>query len=301
MGAIDFKEIPSPQKGADRDQFELFAGEFLKQEGFIILEGVDRGADGGRDLIVEEIRTGPGGKTNVRWLVSCKHQAHGGAAVSPSDESNIRDRLGLHRCQGFIAFYSTVPTSGLSSILKSLPPEFGVLIYDPAFIEGKLTGNPSFRTLASRYFPASFNTWVHNSQHAVVTVQKDPQLLRNKYFLREPHINLEEGLEEAKSRNLMVFVVIYDWEHPTQSKLDYSLGYFMEYQTTKRLVDQHFVPVVGSNKDANLAALVPADDPLENALLVVLDKECKIILREGVYANPDEGLKRVRKLVGASL
>jgi HJR/Mrr/RecB family endonuclease len=59
--ALDFREIPSAQSGADRDQFELFAREFLVQEGFRIVEGPDRGPDKGRDLIAEERRERPGG------------------------------------------------------------------------------------------------------------------------------------------------------------------------------------------------------------------------------------------------
>jgi hypothetical protein len=125
-------------------------------------------------------------------------------------------------------------------------------------------------------------------------------MVRNRYFLREPHSNLEQSLEEAKSRGLMVFVVIYDPHHPKLSRLDHSLGYFMDYQTTKRLVDQHFVPMLGPSTDPQLFALVPEDDPLENALWVVLDHDGNIVEREGVYANPDEGLKRVRALISKS-
>jgi hypothetical protein len=143
----------------------------------------------------------------------------------------------------------------------------------------------------------SFNKWVQNSQYAVASPAPDPQLARNKYFLREPHSRLDEALEEANARSLMVFEVIYNPQHPTHSKLDFSLGYFMEYQTTKSLVDQYFVPIVGPSSAPELAALVPEDDPLENALWVVMDSNGNIVMREGVYANPDEGMKRVRALI----
>ena len=298
MSALDFTEVPPAGSGPGRDQFELFAGEFLVKEGFRIVEGVDRGPDDGRDLIVEETRSGPGGTTVVRWLVSCKHKAHSGASVTHTDEANIRDRIDLHKCTGLIAFYSTVPSSGLATQLKGLQPKYALLIYDPALIERKLLDNPAFRVLAARYFPTSFNAWVQNSQYAVALPASDPHQSHSKYFLREPHARLDDALEEAKARKLMVFVVIYDPQHPTHSKLDYSLGYFMEYQTTKRLVDQHFVPIVGPSSDPQLSALVPESDPLENALWVVLSDDSKVIRSEGVYANPDEGMKRVRSVVG---
>ncbi|MCD8173080.1 MAG: hypothetical protein LUD76_06420, partial [Alistipes sp.] len=88
--------------------------------------------------------------------------------------------------------------------------------------------------------------------------------------------------------------IIYDRNNPTQSKLSYSLGYFMEYNTTKKLVHDNFVQVLVNSDSPQAQNLVPVDDPLENCLLVVLTPNEQIIKRESVYANPDEGLKRVR-------
>lgn len=299
MAALDFTEIPSAQGGPERDRFELFAREFLLAEGFRIVEQPDRGADGGRDIIVEEDRQGPGGASVVRWLVSCKHKAHSGGSVTPGDEQNIRDRLGTHGCQGFVAFYSTLPSSGLGQTLSALRPAHEYLQLDGEAIERKLLDSPRGSVLAARYTPKSFNRWIQASQAAALAsaLSVDPQHSANRFFLRQPHDALESGQAEAAEREVLVFVVIYDSEHTTHSKLEYSLGYFMEYQTTKRLVDQHFVTVVGPSSDSALGALVPEDDPLELCLWVVLGPEGTILRREGVYANPDEGLKRVRSVI----
>jgi hypothetical protein len=71
MPIIDFKEIPRGNiADGQQDQFEFFAREFLDLLDYRIVSGPSRGADGGRDLIVEELRTGPGGETKIRWLVS---------------------------------------------------------------------------------------------------------------------------------------------------------------------------------------------------------------------------------------
>ena len=199
----------------------------------------------------------------MRWLVSCKHKAHSGGSVTGTDELNIRDRLETHSCNGFIGFYSTLPSAGLANTLNSLQPKFAVIVYDSAHIERKLLDSPRGRTLAVRFVPISFNAWVQKSQFAVTSPSTDPQMIRNKFFLREPHTKLDVALEEAKGRDLLLFVVIYDPLHPSHSKLDFSLGYFMEYQTTKRLVDQHFVPVIGASSDPDFLSLVPKDDPLE--------------------------------------
>lgn len=300
MAALDLREIPEAHCGQDRDQFELFAREFLLSEGFRIVEHPDRGADGGRDLIVEEDRVGPGGASVVRWLVSCKHKAHSGRSVTSADDPNIRDRLGTHSCKGFIAFYSTVPSSGHSEICSKLRPEFEYLQLDSEVIERKLLDNPRGRILAARYTPKSFNRWIQASQAATLpAAASDPHHSTNRYFLQAPHDSLDSAKMEAEARGLLVFVVVYDPDHPTHSKLDHSLGYFMEYQTVKRLVSQNFVPIVGPSSDPSLSELVPGDDPLENCLWVVMTPDGAILRREGVYANPDVGLSRVREVIAS--
>ncbi|MEN3261172.1 hypothetical protein AAH678_20960 [Sodalis endosymbiont of Spalangia cameroni] len=128
-------------------------------------------------------------------------------------------------------------------------------------------------------------------------VKNDPQHSINHFFLRHPHVNIKDALVEATARNVPLFIVIYDPEHPSNSRIEYSLGCFMEYHTTKKLVDRSFVAVVVPNLTPEIIALVPADDPLENCLWVVMQPNGEIIRREGVYANADEGMKRVRAVI----
>jgi hypothetical protein len=194
-------------------------------------------------------------------------------------------------------FYSTLPSSGLGSILEALKQQYEVTTYDPEHIERLLLDSPRGRGLAARFMPTSFNAWIRNSQHARAEYSPDPQLIRNTFFLREPHSDLIGALAEAAARKLPVFVVIYDPKHSTLSKLNYALGNFMEYETTKRLVDENFVALVGPSSDPALSELVPEDDPLESCLWVVLDLSSSIIRREQIYANPDEGMKRVREVI----
>lgn len=105
MPIINFKEVPQANLATGlQDTFELFARDFLEYLGYRTLISPNRGADGGKDLLVEETRIGVGGETKVRWLVSCKHKAHSKSSVSPADETNISDRLAANRCAGFTAF-----------------------------------------------------------------------------------------------------------------------------------------------------------------------------------------------------
>jgi len=180
MPVINFKEIPeskpSKEKPGTQDEFELFARDFLEFMGYTIASNPDRGADEGKDLIVEERRTGVGGETTIRWLVSCKHLAHSGESVKPKVEQNINDRVASHCCQGFIGMYSTLQSSGLSKTLEGLKSSFEVQVFDGERIEKHLLASSNGIILARRYFPHSIKTWqAENPQPADIFV-KAPKL-----------------------------------------------------------------------------------------------------------------------------
>jgi restriction endonuclease len=190
MPILEFKEIPSAAGGAARDQFELFARELLELAGFKIVTSPDRGADAGRDLIVEEIRTGVAGETRVRWLVSCKHKAHSGNSVTPDDEQDIHDRVRTHGCSGFLVFYSTVPSSGLATKLNAPDLPFEVQIFDQEKIERYLLRSSGIE-LAKRFFPASFARWSKEHPKAAKIFGEEPHLsccyCNKNLLLPKPH------------------------------------------------------------------------------------------------------------------
>ncbi len=162
MAVLDFKEIPEAHVANGlQDSFELFAREFLEFRGFKIISSPDRGADGGKDLIVEEHRHGIGGVTIIRCLVSCKHNAHSGSSVTPTVEQNIIDRLNAHNCSFFMGFYSTVPSSGLTANLDGFKDHNNIeyFIYDREWIERLLLDSDYGRELTRRFFPISFGKW----------------------------------------------------------------------------------------------------------------------------------------------
>ncbi|MBY2994498.1 restriction endonuclease [Rhizobium leguminosarum] len=158
MPVLDFTEIPEAHLATGhQDTFELFARDFFKFEGYEIAADPDRGADGGSDITLLERRVGVGGETLVRWLVSCKHKASSGRSVSPTDDSNISDRVRANGCDGFVGFYSTLPSSGLSKMVSGLGIPFQ--IFDREKIEGQLLHSSRGLELAKRYFPKSIEAW----------------------------------------------------------------------------------------------------------------------------------------------
>ncbi len=150
---IDFKEIPYKD-----DTWELFSRDFLRQRGFYVESGPDRGPDGGKDLLVTEELKGHLNKYRFRWLVSCKHNAKSGKSVSAKEEPDILDRLSAFNADGFIGFYSTLAASGLNTRLNSLREEKKIRdfkIFDHKAIENVLI-TVGYSHLLMRYFPESY-------------------------------------------------------------------------------------------------------------------------------------------------
>jgi hypothetical protein len=160
MGSVDFKEIPSAQGGKEgQDVWALFAREFFAALHIGIEEGPDRGPDSGRDLVIAEVRKGVLGSRQHRWLISCKHFAHSNRSVSVRDEPDILGRVKRFKADGFIGFYSTIPSSELNRTLQTYKKETDVLVYDAALIERNLLNNPDLKGVFERFFPHSYSEY----------------------------------------------------------------------------------------------------------------------------------------------
>jgi len=149
---VDFREIGSGEL------WELFARDFLELFGFFIESSPDRGADEGRDLIVVEEVKGILNKYRFRWLVSCKHFAVSGRAVTENDERNLLERMESFSADGFIGFYSTIASAGLNKRLESLRKSSKIKdfrIFDAKLIENCLV-TAGYSHLLMRYFPESY-------------------------------------------------------------------------------------------------------------------------------------------------
>lgn len=157
MSEIDFREIPAADRtGAKGEQFEFFARDFLAALGFEAMDGPDRGQDDGRDFIVIEQVAGSLTKDRKRWLVSVKHFAHSGRAVSRKDEPDLEGRLSHFNAAGFIGFYSTLPSAPLSRRLRSLEVRATVFVFDAGRIRMALTSNPLLDRVFRTYLPKSY-------------------------------------------------------------------------------------------------------------------------------------------------
>jgi hypothetical protein len=107
-----------------------------------------------------QARVGIVDDTRVKWLVSCKHFAFTGKSVGPDDEKNIFERVSAAGCDGFLGFYSTLPSSGLSEMLHR-QTSVKVKLFDHEEIERHLLASRKLRRLAKRYFPESMKKLDH--------------------------------------------------------------------------------------------------------------------------------------------
>ena len=156
MRMLDYNEIRE-----DTDLWELFCRDYLEQLGFFIEVPPDRGADGGRDLLITEDVSGLIHRYKFRWLVSCKHFSHSNRSVSEKDEPNIQERLDSFNADGFIGFYSTLASSGLNQRLTMLRQNGKIKdykIFDGKFIEREAM-KIGFSQIILRYMPESYKVF----------------------------------------------------------------------------------------------------------------------------------------------
>lgn len=158
MIMVDFTEIPSSNNfNGKQDLFELFACSFLESLGFKIISGPNRGPDDGIDILISE----PTGITNcdTLWIVSVKHYAHSAKSIGVRDELDITDRVNQAGAEGFLAFYSTIPSAALERKLIILRKEGKIkkyYIYDSRKISHALTTDNRLISVLSDYFPKSY-------------------------------------------------------------------------------------------------------------------------------------------------
>ena len=82
-----------------------------------------------------------------------------GKSVTPDDETNISDRLGQFKANGFIGFYSTLASSGLNARLDSYNDRYKIQIFDKEKIEAFILNHKRYE-LFRRYFPVSYKAWL---------------------------------------------------------------------------------------------------------------------------------------------
>jgi len=211
---LDFKDIPQANLANGlQDTFELFARDFLETIGYVIIQHPDRGADGKKDLIVKEIRTGLSGSTSITWLVSCKHYAHSGKSIPDRDEPNILERLLQHKCDGFMGFYSTLPSSSLGGLLEGIKKSVHITTFDREKIESSLLKSQDGLKLASRYFAKSFASYL----------QENPKPA--KIFDNESTIHCEYCNKDLLAEKEGIFVLLR--ESIDEDGGEYSFGAYL--------------------------------------------------------------------------
>lgn len=223
---LDFKEIPEANRGTGlQDTFELFTRDFLSFLGYRIVQDPDRGADGKKDLIVDEVIKGITSEYTIRWLVSCKHYAHSGNAVKDSDEINISERLKQHHCDGFMGVYSTLAATSLSGMLQG---QEHYIIFDHEKIESYLLDSLDGHRIACRYFPNSFRQYQLENPTPAKIFDEEPELICDccgkNLLLESEHGNyvlLKEKTSEDENYSKQYKRVYFACKGDCDHKLEY--------------------------------------------------------------------------------
>ena len=224
---INFTEIPVANSGSGlQDTFEMFARDFLQELGYIIVSGPDRGPDNQKDLIIDEVRKGLFKDTTVRYLVSCKHYALSRKSVRPEDEINIIERVERHSCQGFLGFYSTLPSSGLNDLINGISNKIENEIFDREKIESIII-DKKLENIFSRYFPTSYSEWPISKYHSG-NAKLFKYFLKKEYDLYTPLFKaifynydyLLLSLNQSTSFSELLELFVFDYEILSLSLVD---------------------------------------------------------------------------------
>lgn len=264
---IDFKEIPKANAPSDdTDSFEKFTREFFIANNFEIVLDPSRGPDGGLDLKIRE-NTENGYFT---WLVSCKHYAHSQSSIGTTIEQDILDRVIANNCDGFIGFYSTIPSSSLINKLEGLKDFIGFKLYDNEKIERHILGIPNMEILFSRFFPASYQKWKEISgyyepvkllDYYLDNKQNDGQFLSKSlggtnYLIKalRQYDNMEKALN---SLNYSLITIEKDWfEFVTHEDMDEyfkkELPHIIEKKIGVKITPKHRTSMSFSSKDSRI-------------------------------------------------
>jgi hypothetical protein len=150
---LDFTELPK-----DGRAFEQLIREILLVMG-LHPQWTGQGADQGRDIVATEELAGPLGTITQKWLVQCKHFAHGGDAVGRNHVGSFDSDCRQISADGYLLVVSTQPSSGLVTKLKELAEQsktpLRIRIWDSIDIE-KLLAEPRMFSLGHLFFPQSF-------------------------------------------------------------------------------------------------------------------------------------------------
>lgn len=169
MALLDFREIASANRSFNSkqaipigvsssvDDFELFAQEFFTSvKKMRIFKSVSNGPDQGMDLGVTD-------SSGFRWLVSCKHYAHMDKPVPLDKDFGVLEKTLSWECDGFIAFYTTIPSATLDKHLDGAE-KGGIKVerYTKDRIESELLASSTGTQIAARYFPKSMTNHYGN-------------------------------------------------------------------------------------------------------------------------------------------
>lgn len=155
QSVIDFFELISAVPG---EGLEALVRQIGRRKG-LATEWSGRGADRGADLFFTEFRSGPLSRDRIKWVVSCKDKAQGGASVSERDLPNIKDKLAQHKATGFLLVTTTTVGTAAKTALDSLDISNGgdihTMVWDSSDLSNILL-DPSNLDLLKQFLPQSY-------------------------------------------------------------------------------------------------------------------------------------------------
>lgn len=199
MSKVDLLEIPS----GDGFEFERFVEDLLEAHGWCIVIRAGKGVDGGRDILADctEV-TVTGRKAMRRYVIQCKHTAHGRKSIASADIADLAIVPAKHSASGWLLVTSTKVTAdaaGTIAAARSTVPGTDFDFWDSLHLDSLLR-EPASHSVLKRYFPKSYlalsNVLVPSPEeilsHIDVFLLENPEMFA--CFGRSPAIDTPEAL-----------------------------------------------------------------------------------------------------------
>lgn len=147
--AINYKKLD-----VNGEDFELLCRDVLESYDALIVSEPTRGPDQKKDLVIEITSNDAlGNSEKTKYLVQCKHKAHGGRSVLESEIGDFRSACLLHKTEGYFLITSTIASVTVANNLNA-EKESGslkVIIWDGKKLEGKIESSPSSSQIIEKY------------------------------------------------------------------------------------------------------------------------------------------------------
>lgn len=250
---INYKKLD-----VDGEDFELLCRDVLESYGVSIVSEPTRGPDQKKDLVIEITSQDVlGNSEKIKYLVQCKHKAHGGRSVLETDIGDFRSACLLHKTDGYFLITTTIASVTVANNLNA-ENEGGSLktiIWDGRKLEGKIESSPESINIIEKY---------NLKESLELKFSEMRNILMGEYHLP---FHLHKEILDDRLKGLVFKKESYDPDFNVRTTY---IGYFCSLES----IDENYIQSVREHHKLNEVRFIVSEQPeLPNLTLKELYRE----------------------------